>query len=72
VFGLQRAFKHAGVKNMLLSLWKIQDAETAELMSLFYGYYLKGMTARESLYQAQKEMRKQYSPFYWPAFVVIE
>jgi len=72
VFGLQRAFKLAGVKNMLLSLWKIPDAETAELMSLFYGHYLKGMTARESLYQAQKEMRKKYTAFYWAAFVVIE
>jgi len=72
VFGLQRAFKLAGVKNMLLSLWKIPDAETAELMSLFYGHYLKGLTARESLYQAQREMRKKYSPFYWAAFVVIE
>jgi CHAT domain-containing protein/tetratricopeptide (TPR) repeat protein len=72
VFGLQRAFKLAGVKNMLLSLWKVPDAETAELMSLFYGHYLKGLTPRESLYQVQREMRKKYSPFYWAAFVVIE
>ena len=72
VFGLQRAFKLAGVKKMLLSLWKIPDTETAELMNLFYSYYLQGKTARESFTAAQKEMRRKYSPFYWAAFVLIE
>ncbi|TMI86757.1 MAG: CHAT domain-containing protein, partial [Bacteroidetes bacterium] len=72
VFGLQRAFKLAGVKNMLLSLWKVPDAETAELMKTFYGYYLKGETPREALKNAQKDMRKKYSPYYWAAFIVIE
>ncbi len=72
VFGLQRAFKLAGVKNMLLSLWKVPDGETAELMKIFYNYYLQGKTARESFAAAQKEMRRKYSPFYWAAFVLIE
>ena len=72
VFGLQRAFKLAGVKNMLLSLWKVPDAETAELMKIFYTYYLEGKTVRESFTAAQKDMRKKYSPFYWAAFVLIE
>ena len=72
VFGLQRAFKLAGVKNMVLSLWKVPDAETAELMKIFYTYYLQGKTARGSLAAAQKEMRKKYAPFYWAAFVLIE
>jgi len=72
VFGLQRAFKLAGVKNMLLSLWKVPDAETAELMKDFYTYYLQGKTARESFASAQKDMRKKYKPYYWAAFVLIE
>ncbi|MEI9810361.1 MAG: CHAT domain-containing tetratricopeptide repeat protein [Bacteroidota bacterium] len=72
VFGLQRAFKLAGVKNMLLSLWKVPDAETAELMTAFYKYYLEGKTARESLNHAQKDLRKKYAPYYWAAFVMIE
>jgi len=72
VFGLQRAFKLAGVKNMLLSLWKVPDAETAELMKVFYTYYLQGKTARESFAAAQKDMRKKYKAFYWAAFVLIE
>lgn len=72
VFGLQRAFKLAGVKKMLLSLWKVSDTETAELMKLFYTYYLQGKTARESFTAAQKDMRRKYSPFYWAAFVLVE
>jgi CHAT domain-containing protein len=71
VFGLQRAFKLAGVDNMLLSLWRVPDAETAELMTLFYKYLLQGKTAREALNEAQKEMRKKYAPYYWAAFVII-
>ena len=72
VFGLQRAFKLAGVKNMLLSLWKVPDAETAELMKIFYGHYLQGKTTREAFSAAQQVMRKQYKPYYWAAFVLIE
>jgi len=72
VFGLQRAFKLAGVKNMLLSLWKVPDAETAELMKYFYTYYLQGKTIKESFTAAQNDMRKKYKPYYWAAFVLIE
>lgn len=72
VFGLQRAFKLAGVDKMILSLWKVPDAETAELMNLFYTHYLKGNNARKSFMYAQQEMRRKYPPFYWAAFVLVE
>ncbi len=72
VFGLQRAFKMAGVKKMIVSLWQVPDKETAELMTAFYSYWMKGKTIDESFLQAQTDMRKKYSPFYWAAFVLIE
>ena len=72
VFGLQRAFKIAGVNNMLLSLWKVPDKETAELMTAFYTYYLHGKTIRDSFTAAQKDMRAKYKPYYWAAFVLVE
>jgi len=72
VFGLQRAFKMAGVKKMIVSLWQVPDKETAELMTAFYSYWMKGKTINESFSQAQADMRKKYSPFYWAAFVLVE
>ncbi len=72
VFGLQRSFKIAGVKNLIVSLWQVPDKETAELMNIFYTNLLGGNTVRESFYKAQKEMRSKYPPYSWAAFVLVE
>jgi CHAT domain-containing protein/tetratricopeptide (TPR) repeat protein len=72
VFGLQRAFKMAGAKKMLVSLWKVPDKETAELMTAFYSYWINGETINDAFAKAQADMRKKYSPFYWAAFVLVE
>jgi CHAT domain-containing protein/Tfp pilus assembly protein PilF len=72
VMGLQRAFKLAGVKQMVLSLWKVPDKETRELMILFYNNLLTGHSPRESLRTAQLKMKEKYSPYYWAAFVILE
>lgn len=72
VFGLQRAFKMAGVKNLIVSLWQVPDNETVELMTGFYSNIFKGYTIRNAFYEAQKTMRAKYSPYSWAAFVLIE
>lgn len=72
VLGLQRALKLAGVAQMIISLWKVPDNETTELMQLFYQALLKGKDTREALRTAQLQMRQKYSPFYWAAFVVVD
>ena len=72
VFGLQRSFKMAGVKNMIVSLWQVPDKETIELMTAFYSNRLGGKSTRESFNLAQGEMRRKYPPFYWAAFVLVE
>ena len=54
VFGLQRAFHLAGCKNVVASLWKVDDAATAALMGLFYrGLWVENLSPREALRQAQ-------------------
>ena len=73
VFGLQRAFKLAGVKTMIMSLWQVPDSHTAELMTLFYQNWMAGESIRKALHKAQMTMKKKYpSPFYWAAFIVVE
>ena len=72
VFGLQRAFKLAGVKQMIISLWKVPDVQTAELMTLFYRNWLGGQSTREALRNAQLKMKAKYPPEMWAAFVLVE
>ena len=53
--GLTRAFIYAGTPSVVASLWKVDDASTASLMSSFYKN-LKTKSKVESLRQAQLEM----------------
>ncbi|UKN03704.1 CHAT domain-containing protein [Paracrocinitomix mangrovi] len=72
VYGLQRAFKMAGVHYLIMSLWQVPDAETAKFMTLFYDNLFALKDIRKAFNAAQSEMRKQYDPYYWAAFVLIE
>lgn len=72
VFGLQRAFKMAGVKNIIMSLWKVPDAQTAELFTVFYSECLGGKSIHEAFQIAQAKMRVKYSPYYWAGFILLE
>jgi CHAT domain-containing protein len=72
VIGLQRAFKTAGVRYIIMSLWSIPDYQTSEMMSLFYNNWSDGMNISYAFGKAQKSMRQKYSPYYWAAFVIIE
>ncbi len=77
VFGLQRGFKNAGVKSILMSLWKVDDQATAILMDEFYKNYLSGKSKQESLLEAQRHLREYKngvyaSPRYWAAFILLD
>ncbi len=72
VFGLQRAFKMAGVKNIIMSLWKVPDTQTAELFDIFYSECFAGKTIHEAFQNAQAKMKVKYSPYYWAGFVLLE
>jgi CHAT domain-containing protein len=72
VFGLQRAFKMAGVKNIIMSLWKVPDSQTAELFDIFYSECFVGKSIHEAFQSAQTKMKAKYSPYYWAGFVLLE
>ena len=72
VYGLQRAFKMAGVKKLLMSLWEVPDAETAELMQLFYSHIFKGETYFNAFRKAQLALKLKYKdPLKWAGFVLV-
>ncbi|KAB2907486.1 MAG: CHAT domain-containing protein [Ignavibacteriales bacterium] len=73
VFGLQRGFFGAGANSVLMSLWKVNDAATKELMIEFMKNYSTTFDKQGSLRKAQLTLMKKYpKPYYWGAFVLVE
>jgi len=72
VYGLRRAFVMAGAKSQMMSLWKVDDYGTSELMSLYYERLRRGEERSEALRQVQLEFLQAPNyqhPFYWAAFI---
>lgn len=76
VAGLQRGFKQAGAKSILMSLWKVDDAATCKLMTEFYSNWIgKKMTKHDALETAKRTVRgiKGWEdPKYWAAFILLD
>jgi len=73
--GLTRGFMYAGAARVVASLWKVDDAATAELMKRFYTYMLdQKLPAAEALRRAQLDistLKEEWRPsFYWAGFVL--
>lgn len=76
VYGLQRGFKKAGARSILMSLWKVDDDATCLLMTEFYKNWIgEGKTKYESLELAKKTVRSHkewQDPEYWAAFILLD
>ena len=72
VYGLQRAFLSAGAKQVLMSLWKVDDEATQFFMQYFYESWARDQDVRKAYQVAQQRLRRHYpSPYYWGAFVLV-
>jgi CHAT domain-containing protein/tetratricopeptide (TPR) repeat protein len=76
VLGLRRAFRLAGARTIIMSLWKVDDRATLAWMQRLYERRDAGMSTAEAVWQASldslKERRaggRSTHPFYWGAFV---
>jgi CHAT domain-containing protein len=72
VYGLQRAFQTAGAKTIVMSLWKVSDEATKQLMINLYDELCKTKNKRQAFVTAQLKLRKQFSDaYFWGAFLMI-
>jgi CHAT domain-containing protein len=85
VFGLQRGFKKAGVKSIMMSLWKVDDDATMLFMKSFYKSWIENESHNKvkALYDAQDAVKSfkgningKYRDFsdsqYWASFVLLD
>jgi CHAT domain-containing protein len=74
VYGLRRAAVIAGAESQLVSLWKVNDLATRDLMAGYYQRLGKGENRSRALRNTQVEMlrSRQWShPYYWASFIPI-
>ncbi len=75
LIGLTRGFIYAGARNLVVSLWKVNDWSTADLMQDFYAQILEGKNKAQALGEAKKQLilsNPDYAkPYYWALFILI-
>lgn len=71
ILGLQRGFRIAGAKSVIMTLWNVSDDITSEVMTYFYKYFLNGQSQSEALRNTLTEIRKKHpDPKDWGAYVL--
>lgn len=74
VYGLRRALVLAGAESQVISLWKVPDAATRELMVAYYRRLRAGEPRAEALRRAQLEIMARpgwQDPYFWASFVSV-
>lgn len=73
VMSLARSFQYAGAKNIVMSLWPVDDHSTSDLMMKFYQYLDQGMPKDEALRKAKLYLLENSPfrhPYYWAGFIL--
>jgi CHAT domain-containing protein len=72
--GLARGFMYAGARRVVASLWPVDEAPTAQLMTVFYRELRKGRRGpAQALRRAQLALAAEArwrAPYYWAGFVI--
>lgn len=74
LYGLQRAFKKAGVGTMVMTLWSVSDKVATEFMIKFYEALVENDRDKHKAFEHTKSyIRRQYpDPYHWAAFVMLD
>lgn len=77
IVGLSRSLMYAGAQNLIVSLWQVADASTAQLMIEFYTQHLKHPNSDQFNNDLQKaklsllQSDEYASPYYWAPFILV-
>ncbi|MEX1212079.1 MAG: CHAT domain-containing protein [Balneolaceae bacterium] len=74
VIGFSRAFLKSGSQNLVVSLWKVNDRATAQLMEHLYRRLFNGASVSSALRDAQLALIDQSEtsfPSHWSSFILI-
>ena len=70
VAGISKAFMKAGAKNVIMTLWSVNEKKSSLLMEKFYKKVKNGFSYSDALREAKIWMIKEEpNPFYWSGFV---
>lgn len=79
LYGLQRAFKKAGVKTLIMSLWNVSDKVSSEFMIEFYKQLVNPKKSenrwnkRKAFNEAKQKIRQKHDdPYYWAPFIMLD
>lgn len=83
IFGLQRAFKKAGVQTMVMTLWSVDDEATKDFMVKFYEELAANQWDKRTAFEKTKEFIREKTyirngksykgdPYYWAGFVMLD
>ena len=72
LLGLTRGFLYAGTPSLLVSLWRVNDKSTTQLMKRFYEGLEAGLSKPKALQQASIAVKESHPhPYYWSPFVLM-
>jgi len=72
VYGLRRALAVAGAETLVMSLWRVDDATTADFMERYYQHLIDGKGRGAALREAMLTIRSQEGhshPRFWAPFI---
>ena len=79
LYGLQRAFKKAGVQTLVMSLWNVSDKVSSEFMIEFYKQLVNPKNPktrwnkRKAFAEAKRLIRQKHDdPYYWAPFIMLD
>lgn len=76
VMSMARAFQFSGVPSVVMSLWKVPDGSTKQIMLHFYEYLDEGNSKSVALQKAKLDYLSRTDdpalrhPYYWAGFVI--